>query len=109
MTWHTIIGAINVYLMIGLAFAFVYDFIYLLWPDAFQVSDSFTTDYDLLMSSFLYFSFVSLTTLGYGDIVPNVPEVGVVAYTEALTGQIYLVVMVARLVSLHASHHPDET
>ena len=48
---------------------------------------------------------MTLTTLGYGDIVPMTPDVAVVAMLEVMTGQFYLVVMVARLVSLHVSQH----
>ncbi len=103
VTWDTIFGAINVYLMVGLAFAFVYETIYLIDPTAFEVSRSLTEDPEVLMVSLVYYSFVTLTTLGYGDITPKILEVGTISYMEALIGQIYLVVMVARLVSLHTS------
>lgn len=74
-------------------------------PDAFSYESPppIEGDQDEAIVAFLYFSFVTLSTLGYGDIVPQVPEVAALAYTEALIGQIYLVVMVARLVSLHSA------
>ena len=50
---------------------------------------------------FLGFSFVTLSTLGYGNIVPLTPRADAMATSEAVTGQIYLTVMVARLVAMH--------
>ena len=50
---------------------------------------------------FLYFSFVTLTTLGYGDITPVHPLARSMATIEALTGQLYIAVLVARLIGLH--------
>ncbi len=52
----------------------------------------------------VYYSFVTLTTLGYGDIVPVNPSVRALATLEAITGQLYLTVLVARLVGLHITH-----
>jgi hypothetical protein len=51
-----------------------------------------------------YFSFITLTTVGYGDIVPHSPAARTLAALEAITGQIYLTVLVARLVGLHIVH-----
>jgi hypothetical protein len=103
VTWGTILGAINGYLLLGIVFAFVYDIIDQLAPNSLQETGVFAGDLDLKVVQFLYFSFVTLTTLGYGDIVPLTPDVAVVAYLEVMIGQFYLVVMVARLVSLHVS------
>lgn len=52
----------------------------------------------------IYYSFVTLTTLGYGDIVPVSPPAKILAILEAVVGQIYLTVLVARLVGLHIAH-----
>jgi voltage-gated potassium channel Kch len=52
------------------------------------------------MSRLIYFSFVTMTTVGYGDITPQSVAAGNLAILQALTGQIYLVVILARLVSL---------
>jgi hypothetical protein len=52
----------------------------------------------------LYFSFVTLGTLGYGDIIPVGGPARALAVVEAIGGQMYLVVVVARLVSLHQEH-----
>ena len=55
-------------------------------------------------SVYYYFSFVTMTTLGYGDIVPTVPFARVVATLQAVVGQMYLTALVARLVGLHIAH-----
>ena len=55
-----------------------------------------------------YFSFVTLTTLGYGDIAPRTPLARVLATLQALTGQLYLAILVARLVALHIVHSRAE-
>ena len=56
----------------------------------------------------LYFSFVTLTTLGYGDITPLTPVSGNFAILEATVGQLYLTVLVARLVGMHISQGPEK-
>ena len=53
------------------------------------------------LGPFMYFSFITLTTLGYGDIVPGTPPAQFLAAFEAVTGQLYLTVLVARLVGLY--------
>lgn len=52
----------------------------------------------------IYYSFVTMTTLGYGDIVPTNPASRMLSVLQALTGQLYLVVLVARIVGLHITH-----
>jgi hypothetical protein len=60
-------------------------------------------------STLLYFSFTTLTTLGYGDVTPRTEFTRVLATLEALTGQVYLVVLVARLVSMHVAQKPSRS
>jgi hypothetical protein len=57
---------------------------------------------DQLMG-FIYFSFVTITTLGYGDITPTTTGVATLTYLEALIGQLYIAIMIARLVGLYAA------
>ena len=52
---------------------------------------------------FIYFSFVTITTLGYGDLTPNNFARGTLAYLEALFGQLYIAIMVARLVGVYGT------
>ena len=105
ITIHRISGAIAVYLLIGLIWAFVYQFIALQSPGAFKLpaAPEAYTAYTL-QSSLLYFSFVTLTTLGYGDILAVHPSARMLVMLEALTGQLYPAILLARLVSLEIIH-----
>ena len=98
-----IYGALSVYLLIGIAFAWVYEAIYLVYPASF----SGVTGQGTHSSTLDYFSFVTLTTLGYGDISPNNQLAGSLATLEAIIGQVYLTVLVARLVGMQISQSPD--
>jgi hypothetical protein len=94
VTRQTIIGALCVYLLMGLFFSFVFTVVAQLTGIPFFVSinDADTSDY-------LYFSFVTLATVGYGDLVARSNLGRMLAATEGLTGQLYLVTVVALLVS----------
>ena len=61
----------------------------------------------MTFSSTVYYSFVTMTTLGYGDIVPVSPAARTLAYMEAAMGQIYVAVLIARLVGLHTARKQD--
>lgn len=94
-----IIGAICVYILIGLAWAKGYDVLEDLVPGSFR----FPADTSWTAASpdrYIYLSFVTLATLGYGDIVPVTPLAGTLAWMEAITGQLYLAITVAQLVAL---------
>jgi hypothetical protein len=93
---------VNVYVLIGLSFAFLYSVLALSSPDAFVGKFMSEPLRDQLLG-FVYFSFVTLTTLGYGDITPNNTFVGTLTYLEALVGQLYVAIMIARLVGLYIS------
>lgn len=90
---QTVLGAICTYLLIGLTFAFVYHALYTLDPDAFKGDLG-----ESALAGLAYFSFVTLATLGYGDIVPVTEFARMTAALEALLGQIFLVTLVAALV-----------
>jgi hypothetical protein len=100
ITAHRIQGAIAVYLLIGLAWAHTYELIEYLSPGAF--TGAITTSGKF--SSWMYFSFVTLATLGYGDIAPVHPVARSLAVAEAITGQLYLAILIARLVSQELFH-----
>ncbi len=92
-------GAISVYLLIGVCFAHFYALVFNLDPGSFRgIEEGVATG-----TSFVYFSFVTLTTLGYGDITPLTRWGGSIAILEAVVGQLYLTVLVARLVGMHIS------
>jgi hypothetical protein len=97
-------GAVAVYLLLGLGWAHCYQIANRLVPGSFQSSvGSFFS-----VVEWYYYSFATLTTLGYGDIVPIKPVARSLAIGEALTGQLYLTVLIARLVALEVmSWKPD--
>jgi hypothetical protein len=89
-------GAVAVYLLLGLAWAHCYHIANRLIPGSFQTSVGNLFS----VVEWYYYSFSTLTTLGYGDIVPIKPISRSLAIAEALTGQLYLTVLIARLVAL---------
>jgi hypothetical protein len=95
VTRQRIEGAIAVYVLLGLTWAQAYELVALLDPGAFAGAVGGQTS-----PSWVYYSFVTLTTMGYGDITPLNPVARSLAILEALTGQLYLAILVARLVSL---------
>jgi hypothetical protein len=93
--FRTILGAISVYTMLGLLFTFLY-----VGLDRIQSSPFFGTGVVLKGGDFIFFSFTTLTTTGYGNLVPAGQPGKMFAGLEMLIGQIFLVTLVAGLVSL---------
>lgn len=102
---NRIIGAVCIFFVLGLIWAFVYSILQLFQPDSFALSSQLT-DRGIrqdLVGEFLYFSNVTLTTLGYGDIVPVSKPARVFATLEAMFGELYLAIVISRMVGLHIS------
>jgi len=96
-----ILGAICVYLLIGVIFSFVYEINFILDPQAIDLGERFQdSGTPQQFWVFSYFSFVTLTTLGYGDVLPVAPFARSMATLEAIIGPLYLAILIARLVSL---------
>jgi hypothetical protein len=98
VNYHRIIGAILLYLSIALTFVSLFTFLGLMFPDAFvglTVEDS-----PKLTSNLIYFSLVTMTSTGYGDITPVHPVARSLANLETIIGQLYPATLLARLVSL---------
>ena len=95
ITFHRIEGAIAVYLLLGLTWAHAFELVEYLNPGSFTGVLTGSGRF----SSWTYFSFVTLATLGYGDISPVHPVARSLAVAEAITGQLYLAILIARLVS----------
>jgi len=98
VTIGTLYGATCTYLLIGLSWSFAYELIVHVNPLAFTGTTSAQST-----NQFTYYSFVTLTTLGYGDIVPQAQMAKLFAWLEAVVGQIYLTVLIAQLVGLYIS------
>jgi hypothetical protein len=106
VTFDTIFGAACGYLLIGAVWAFLYAIVNVLQHPAFKFIDeaNLPVAADLMTESRLvslfYFSFITLTSTGFGDILPVAPIVKGLAVCEVIIGQFYVAVLVARLVSL---------
>jgi hypothetical protein len=101
VTTEVVLGAVCVYLLIGFSFAFIFIAMSSLSSAPFFVDQAHATTTD-----FLFFSYTTLTTVGYGNLVPAGSSGQTAAMLEALLGQIYLVIVVARLVSLWGQERP---
>jgi len=104
VTANLLFGAGSIYLLLGFAWSGVYMFIAVVKPGSFMVSGpegaaSVGTSADLV-----YYSFTTLTTLGYGDIVPRFGIVRSIAVLEAITGVLFMSILIATLVGVYVSH-----
>jgi hypothetical protein len=105
VSYDTLAGAACGYMLLGLIWGELYILTELALPGSFEIPASFRIGPDAdPRASLLYFSFITLTTVGYGFMHPNNPGAGGLAASEALVGQFYLAVMVARLVGLHIAN-----
>jgi hypothetical protein len=107
-----IFGAVCAYLLIGFLFASIYGFIYLVDHNAFSVTDALSAGLQLDreksgFSVFTYFSFVTMSTLGYGDIAPVSAAARSFAWIQAVLGQLYLAITIAALVGVHITSGRD--
>ena len=107
---NRIIGAASIYFVLGLVWAFTYAFLETVQPGSFRfhealISDGLVQD---KVSDLIYFSYVTLTTLGYGDITPVSRPARMFASLEAITGQLYIAIVISRMVGLHISQNVAE-
>lgn len=98
ITYHRIMGAVLLYLSVGLTFVALYTFVGLLIPNSF--SGMTVADNPAMASTMIYFSFGTLTTAGSGDIAPLHPIARSLCNLEAMIGQLYPATLLARLVTL---------
>lgn len=101
VTTETVLGAVCVYLLLGFSFTFIYSAIGFLGAAPFFEGQAHAT-----ANAYLFFSYTTLTTVGYGNLIPAGNVGQTFAMLEALFGQIYLVIVVARLVSLWGQARP---
>ena len=103
VTIQSIYGALSAYLIIGLMFASIFAAV-----DHLSTTDFFANNEPANTQTFQYFSFTTLTTLGYGDFTAAQNGGRAVAVLEALTGQVFLATLVARLVAAYRTQAPPE-
>jgi HAMP domain-containing protein len=103
VTIQSIYGALSAYMITGLMFASIYAAL-----EHLGTSDFFAGSQPANTQTFQYFSFTTLTTLGYGDFVSTESGGRAIAVLEALTGQVFLATLVARLVSAYKGPGPQD-
>lgn len=92
---NVLIVSINIYLLagiIGASFALAFYYIY---PEAYNFPDYIGHP---VFVHFLYYSFITLSSVGYGDITPRIPETQTLAYVISITGQLYVAIIIASLI-----------
>ena len=102
---NLIAGAAVVYLFMAMIWSYAYRVIEEIDPESFSIGQGHSLEHPF---SFLYYSFVTLTTLGYGDIFPVSTAAKACAILEAIIGQLYLVITIAWLVGAHISQKMQE-
>ncbi len=109
VNFDAVVGAVCGYVLAGAAFANLYTLAENVSPGSFSITTSIGahfTGWHARRSLFGYFSIVTLTTMGYGDITPVVPTTAALAWIEAVFGQFYIAVVVAQLVSMRMMPKP---
>jgi hypothetical protein len=108
VTSDIIMGAISVYLLIGVIWSLLYMGLVTIQPDSFAYVasssiDNSSSSLQTKPSLIVYYSFTTLTTLGYGDIIPVKPFTRMMSSVEAITGQLYLAILIGKLIGMHIS------
>jgi hypothetical protein len=108
VTSDILYGAVCVYLMLGMTWMLGYRLIDQFYAGSFYMGDGGSAGGLFEVVDLLYFSFVTLTTLGYGDILPLTAQARSLAFLEATCGALYLAILIARLVSLYTAQDDEE-
>lgn len=99
-------AGVAIYLMLGLLWAFAYTLVYRTVPDSFAFTVGPASSHSMNGFNSLYFSFVTLSTVGYGDIIPVSGVARLLAIAEATFGMFYVTLLIARLVALYSPDRP---
>lgn len=92
-------GAVSVYMLIGITFASAHSLLDVLVPGSYECGSALCNGTPKI-AAYVYYSFITLSTVGYGEILPAKPLAAMMAYTEAVIGQMYTAILVARLVGM---------
>ncbi len=108
VTLDTVLGGVCLYLILGVAWSLAYSYLEYVHPGSFvldgkPVPPTVRAD-EFRLEPMIYFSFVTLTTVGYGDLLAKTHAARALAVAEAITGSLYIAIFIARLVGLHVVH-----
>jgi voltage-gated potassium channel len=101
---NVIITAINIYLLIGIISGGLAFLLYLVLPGAYNFPSYIS---EPTFVTFNYYSFITMSTVGYGDIIPGTPQTQTLAYLTAVTGQLYVAIIMAFLVGKLLMHRSE--
>lgn len=101
VTRNILLGIVCVYLLIGTAFATLYDFVETIQPGSFQFNTVFAQDSPMRWRNLFYYSFTTLTTTGYGDVTPVSTQAQSLSIIEGIIGVLFVAVFVARLIGIY--------
>jgi len=108
VTANTIYAALCVYMLLALGWAFAFSLLELFLPGSFNFPDTPAEGHHFILARLIYYSYVTITTVGYGDITPASYPARSLSNVEAIMGQIYMTVLVARLVSLQITQSTSD-
>jgi ion channel len=103
VTHDTIYGALSVYLLMAIAWAAAYLLLVTIQPGAIAMDAARHPNHRMDWFDCVFYSFVTLTSVGYGDIVPMTAQARSLSVLEAVSGMMYVAVLIARLVGLHSA------
>ena len=104
VTTDTLYGAVCVYLLLGIMWASIYGFLEYITPGAVFRGSDVGTNTKLSTNELIYYSYSTLATIGYGDITSVTPVGRILSVLEAVFGQLYIALLVARLISIYTTN-----
>lgn len=104
---NEIYGAISVYFLIGIWFGMIYQMLVLFDPNAFYFNPTNFKNLPPTDGDFFYYSFITLSTVGYGDVSPVAPIARSISMLEAILGVMYVATMIARFIANHSNKDPQ--
>jgi len=95
VNFNVLITSVNIYLLLGIIGAFLSFFFHQFYPEAYNFPAYIKVP---VFANYLYYSFITMSTVGYGDITPKIPETQTLSYFLSVTGQLYVAIIIAFLV-----------
>jgi hypothetical protein len=104
VTFDTVRGAAAAYVLIGLAFGSLYDFVETVQPASFQFNIDLPGEVEIGWRRLVFYSFMTLTTIGYGDVTPITTQAQSLAIIEGVIGVLFVAVFIGRTLGLFSRH-----